>query len=48
MPRPCIAALPDMVRGYEHVKLKNAAGYALEMNWETTALGLSAPALAVG
>ncbi|MDB5914633.1 MAG: indolepyruvate ferredoxin oxidoreductase, partial [Ramlibacter sp.] len=38
-----IAALPDMVRGYEDVKLRNARGYASEINRETAALGLQLP-----
>jgi indolepyruvate ferredoxin oxidoreductase len=38
-----IAALPDAVRGYEHVKLGNARTYAAEMNRETAALGIRLP-----
>lgn len=35
-----IAALPDMVRGYEHVKARNAQAYAKEMNALTAAFGV--------
>ncbi len=38
-----IAALPDMVRGYEHVKVGNARQYAQAMNRETAAMGLALP-----
>ena len=42
-----IAALPDMVRGYEHVKLGNARQYAQAVNREVEGLGLKLTPLAV-
>jgi len=42
-----IAALPDMVRGYEHVKVGNARVYAESMNRELAAIGLAVRPLIV-